>query len=366
MARKAKKRKIVRAARPVKAPARTGKRVVPRPGRAGSDENIAKRKAVYDAAKDPWALPSFMAETNGGGSAEQVPGFDIFRAITSGFDSRRVAGPTTVLARPDGGFFSEGEIPPPSALSPHGSRLAKPENVMGVDNRVMVTDTSTTPWRCICHLEVEYETGPVGFGTGFLIGPKAVITAAHVIFVPGKRKARRIRVIPGRNGSSAPYGYFVTEFKNCKVPQAWLESGDKHESGAAADYAMIPIPDDYTTEKKPTAERLGYFGLKCFTDDDARTKSEMLFVNNAGYPYEADKAYGTLWYNAGRVKEMKRSFIEYMVDTEGGQSGSPVYFYDDEKKQRYVIAIHTTGDFVNRGLRITQDVFRTIKGWAER
>jgi glutamyl endopeptidase len=366
MARKAKKRKTVRAARPAKAaPARAVKRAAPRSGRVGSDEDIAKRKAVYDAAKDPWALPSFMAETNGGGSAEQVPGFDIFRAITSGFDSRRVAGPTTVLARPDGGFFSEGEIPSPSTVPPRGSPLAKPENVMGFDNRVMVTDTSTTPWRCICHLEVEYETGPVGFGTGFLIGPKAVITAAHVIY-SGKRKARRIRVIPGRNGSSAPYGYFVTDFADCKVPDAWRKSAEKQEIDATADYAMIPIPDIYETEKKPTAERLGYFGLKCFTDDDARTKSEMLFVNNAGYPYEADKAYGTLWYNAGRVKEMKRSFIEYMVDTEGGQSGSPVYFYDDEKKQRYVIAIHTTGDFVNRGLRITQDVFKTIRRWAER
>ena len=56
----------------------------------------------------------------------------------------------------------------------------------------------------------------------------------------------------------------------------------------------------------------------------------MLFVNNAGYPYEANKPYGTLWYNAGRVRKMEKAFIEYMVDTEGGQSGSPVYFFDDD------------------------------------
>ena len=95
-------------------------------------------------------------------------------------------------------------------------------------------------------------------------------------------------------------------------------------------------------------------------------KADMLFVNNAGYPYEANKPYGTLWYNAGRIRKMEKTYIEYMVDTEGGQSGSPVYYYDKESGQRYVIAVHTTGDFVNRGLRITREVFETIKRWTGR
>ncbi len=55
----------------------------------------------------------------------------------------------------------------------------------------------------------------------------------------------------------------------------------------------------------------------------------MLLVNNAGYPYEADKPYGTLWYNAAAFARWRRQYIEYMVDTEGGQSGSPIYFLDE-------------------------------------
>ena len=74
-------------------------------GRAERITGVADRKAVPDPVKDPFALESFMAETNGGGSIEKVPGFDIFRAVTSGFATRRVAGPTAVMARPDGGFF---------------------------------------------------------------------------------------------------------------------------------------------------------------------------------------------------------------------------------------------------------------------
>jgi V8-like Glu-specific endopeptidase len=42
-------------------------------------------------------------------------------------------------------------------------------------------------------------------------------------------------------------------------------------------------------------------------------------------------AGGSLWYNAGRVRKMEKTYVEYMVDTEGGQSGSPIYFFDEEK-----------------------------------
>ena len=149
--------------------------------------SVAARKAVPDPVKDPLALESFMEETNGGGSIEQVPGFNVFRAVTSGFATRRIAGPTTVLARPDGGFFSEGGLQQPLLpATAVGSSASKLENVIGVDSRVMVTDTSPTPWRCICHLEVEYEYGPVGLARDFLIGPTSVLTAAHVLVNPSR------------------------------------------------------------------------------------------------------------------------------------------------------------------------------------
>lgn len=325
--------------------------------------STAKRSA---AVKDTdLALSSSMEKTNGGGSEEKVPGFDLFRAATAGFDTRRIVGPTFLAARPDGGFFSQsGEIMRRSASSP----AAKPENVIGADSRVIVQDTSNIPWRCICHLEVEYESGPTGVGTGFLIAPGAVMTAAHVLMDRSTfgwnkpRKARSIRVAPGRNGTLAPYGYFVSD--KFKIPKLW-ENANTPEAAISADFAAIMIPSGYDVEGERLAERLGYFGLKAYADSNVEA-ARMLFVNNAGYPYEADKPYGTLWYNAGRVREVKPTYIEYMVDTEGGQSGSPIYFYNEEEQQRYVIAIHTTGDFVNRGLRITKAVVEQICAWTGR
>lgn len=88
-------------------------------------------------------------------------------------------------------------------------------------------------------------------------------------------------------------------------------------------------------------------------------------MNTAGYPHSPRKPYGTLWYNAGRTSGItgNGNFIDYMVDTEGGQSGSPVYYYDKTLNQRFVIAIHTTGDFVNRGLLTAGRIFDQISDW---
>ncbi len=129
--------------------------------------------------------------------------------------------------------------------------------------------------------------------------------------------------------------------------------------------STFPKTSETEVAQEALGARLGYFGLKSYTAAEEEG-AKLLFVNNAGYPKEPNKPYGTLWYNAGRISKWAKEFVEYMVDTEGGQSGSPIYFFDEKKQQRYVVAIHTTGDFVNRGLRITPTVFETIRRWADR
>ena len=315
--------------------------------------------------KTSLVLPSYMMQTNGGGSIERVPGFDQFLALTAGFETRRIVGPTVLASRPDGGFFSQSAA---QVAVSSGAPAGKPENVIGVDNRVQVTDASTIPWRCICHLEIEYERGPVGFGTGFLLGPALVVTAAHVL-VDRKtrgwgdpRLAKRVRVVPGRNGTLAPYGYFVAD--TFKRPTVWEDKESDAIVAMKQDYAAIVIPNEHTVGGEYFGDRLGYFGLKVFQGDEEEQQAKLLLVNNAGYPYEADKPYGTLWYNAGRISGVDEVYFEYMVDTEGGQSGSPIYVYDEATNERYVVAIHTTGDFMNRGLRITPEIFDVLKSWA--
>jgi V8-like Glu-specific endopeptidase len=314
-------------------------------------------------------LRSYMEETNGGGSPESVDGFNFYRAATAGF-RQDIFNPQLLRDRPDGGFFSDGG-------KSDGAPSAKQEKVIGFDNRKRIIDTSLTPWRCICHLEVQYDRGPVGFGTGFLAGEDLVVTAAHVLadrslygWEQPPRLAERVRITPGRDASLAPYGTRVCDMpskgKNHMIPETWKkvarsmsEAADFQRGAQAQDYAGLRI------DTREIGKRLGYFGLRDFATTFNKDDQEMLFVNTAGYPHTPGKPYGTLWYNAGRTAGLSKDgdFIDYMVDTEGGQSGSPVYFYEKSARQRHVIAIHTTGDFVNRGVLIKGAVYDQLSDW---
>ncbi|EEX14030.1 peptidase S1 and S6, chymotrypsin/Hap [Citreicella sp. SE45] len=321
-------------------------------------------------------LDSFMEQTNGGGSPENVEGFNFFRAATAGFRQETLFGPTVLRDRPDGGFFSD------AGPSADDGRVPGPmsEKVIGYDNRARIGETAMLPWRCICHLEVQYDRGPVGFGTGFIAGENLLLTAAHVLIDRGAygwqekpRIARRVRIAPGRDATLAPYGAFVVDIPEDPaeqlIPEIWHRDGlgkeeamEVEQAALSQDYAGIRL--DREVRGECIGKRLGHFGFKEFDSIDEKDR-EFLFVNTAGYPHSPNKPYGTLWYNAGRTAEQHHddAFIDYMVDTEGGQSGSPVWFYDKRRAQRFVIAIHTTGDFVNRGLLIKGEIFDTIRAW---
>jgi V8-like Glu-specific endopeptidase len=348
-----------------------------KPGRAGDNaaaaaaDKTAMPTAVIAAAD---AVPAIteragsMLETNGGGSIEKVAGFNNLRPMTAGFNTTRVSGPTALASVPDGGFFSvaPGALEPAPLIASSYGAAGKPEDVIGIDDRVLVSDTSATPWRCICHLEITYNTGQVGFGTGWFAGERTVITAAHCLYHRSPvRYATQVRVIPGRNGTLAPYGYVVaSEFTWNKK---WETSPTDIEA-APYDYGAIFINEKINDA--PFGERIGYFGMRSYDADAKKRLLDMAIVNNAGYPHEAMKRYGTMWFNAGRVHvnntpSSDERFLDYMVDTTGGDSGSPVFVLDSTRNQRYVVAIHTTGNFVNRGVRITAEVYATILDWLK-
>ena len=73
------------------------------------------------------------------------------------------------------------------------------ETIIGpVDSRVRILDTDLDPWRMICNLEI---VSPLGrfVGTGWLAGPRTVITAGHCVSARMMRgNASSIRVTPGR------------------------------------------------------------------------------------------------------------------------------------------------------------------------
>lgn len=71
-------------------------------------------------------------------------------------------------------------------------------------------EVESPPWRYICSIEgLPRGRDPVILGSGTLIGPTRVLTAAHVVSAPrtcALPDPNLIRVTPGRAGSAAPFG----------------------------------------------------------------------------------------------------------------------------------------------------------------
>lgn len=228
--------------------------------------------------------------------------------------------------------------------------------VIGVDERRLVRMTTKPPFRYICKLECLFvhprtKRQRRGGCTGTLIAANKVLTAAHCLYRRGYGFARQIRVIPAKRGSQEPFGHAFASKIN--VPDRY-----RNAKGAARrrpyDYGIITI-------NKPLGRKAGWWrSLK------AAPRSLLLKnpVHTTGYP--GDKGGQQQYYARNKVVKVHRRRIEYLLDTFGGQSGSPIWIRQGSK--RVIIGVHTTmdipgGPVANAGLRLTPAILATIRHW---
>jgi glutamyl endopeptidase len=222
------------------------------------------------------------------------------------------------------------------------------ETVHGPDDRIQITNTSVYPWRAHASLVIVAADNSTWIATGWFIGPHTLATAGHVVFiknsgVPGRDGwVKSIQVMPGRNGSSLPYGSVTsTSFRSVV---GWTTSGDEHY-----DYGAIIIPTQL-------GNTVGWFGFGAFSDTDILASQG----NISGYP--GDKPAGTQWYDHRNIASVDSRKVFYDIDTAGGQSGSAVYRIVNGG--RYGMAVHAYGGATtNSGTRIVLPVYNNFVAW---
>jgi V8-like Glu-specific endopeptidase len=228
------------------------------------------------------------------------------------------------------------------------------ETVIGVDDRVRIVDTDLPPWRMICSLTMQAVAGSA-IGTGWLVGPKTVVTAGHCVFSSQffGGWAQSIRLIPGRDGSEAPFGQTVaTRFS---ATDRWVESED-----ADFDIGCIHL-------EEPLGDSVGWFAVGALPDAELPN----FLVNVSGYP--GDRGNGQeQYFHKNRILRVTDRRIFYDVDTFGGQSGAPAWIYEDGSDCPLAVGIHAYGAggtpsafglTANSAPRIIPEVFDLIQSW---
>ena len=233
------------------------------------------------------------------------------------------------------------------------------ESVIGVDDRVRISDTDKPPWRMIAALSLKPRPPFTStfIGTGWFIGPKTLLTAGHCVFSESDFGGwiGSIEVSPGRNDAKFPYGTVTAS--RFSAAKAW-------QNGSDPDYDIGCIHLD-----EPLGDKVGYFKIASLTDEDL----EGALLNISGYP--ADRGGGEQqFFHANRVLRSSARRVFYDVDTYGGQSGSPVWHQASPEAEPVAIAIHaygvggTPGSWgikANSGPRLIPEVVQLIKEWLE-
>lgn len=229
-----------------------------------------------------------------------------------------------------------------------------PENVMpistraivgGSDERTIIQNTSVFPYSSICNLEITYPNGK-GYGTGFMIYKNLLLTAGHCAYdTKYGGQAVSIKVIPGKNGDSEPFGY--TWVTNITCDARWFNSQNPDE-----DWSLLKLSSDI-------GNNTGWQGI-AYSDDYSYFANGQS-VRVTGYPKPQNRGFRQYTMRAPVIQANAMHLI-YAVDTEGGQSGAPVI--DDPG---YAIGIHTNwttvnGIVYNECSNITRARFNTFVG----
>lgn len=174
------------------------------------------------------------------------------------------------------------------------------KSIIPPDSRLLVSPTTGFPWRAVVLVTF---TG--GRCTGWLINANTVATAGHCVHSGGAAGTWKtnVRVYPGRNGASSPYGFCTSRRLHSVV--GWTSSKNEQY-----DYGAIKL-------NCSVGSTTGWFGL--WWQAASLTGLPMTV---SGYP--GDKPL-TQWRSTGSVAVTQTRQIFYKNDTLDGQSGAPVF-----------------------------------------
>ena len=294
---------------------------------------------------------------------------------------------------------AEDQVPPSHEFLEDGLLFERKHGIIGLnDERDRVKNTVELPCRWICQISVwkRDANGKLTHvrpgGTGLLISPRHVLTAAHILRDSKEDdrgqwvdvEAQWVVVTPARSGpKNKPLGRYTTT--------AWRTSShwNPRKRNLQWDYAIITLNEAIGAKVFAALEGkvLGYWGSP---DHGANTQIDKLpselqrrifgtKVFTAGYP-GAKGGGKELWIASGKLTAgsdeldsilsekaeqwiKKSPFIYVTTDATKGQSGSPVWIAG-KGKMFLVGLLIKGGEYANTAININDQVLHQIQDWT--
>lgn len=206
-----------------------------------------------------------------------------------------------------------------SFLTAEGART-----IFGIDQRKVYNSTAY-PWRCVGRVE-----SPLGVASGVMIGPRHLLTCAHIVDWQPNNSTGWLKFTPMYYNGSAPYGSAwgtLTYYKH-KVAGPTIDGTE-----VQFDYVVVVLD-------RPIGNSTGWLGSKSYSDSWDGQAS----FTHAGYPadltgtqrptYQTGIALDGDFWSADDNQS-----ISHKADIWPGQSGGPFWAYWDG--QPYAVAVQS-------------------------
>ena len=214
--------------------------------------------------------------------------------------------------------------------------------------RAGVADTGFFPHSAICHLEMSAADGTVYYGTGFYIAHDLILTCAHNLY-----QMASAWVVPGRNGQADTGRAFTVQAADWSIHPRYADG--------VHDFDLAVIRVTTPPASGPTFTLL------------ALNVSQASPIIVCGYGAETVDPFKQ-HLDGDHVRELSSNgeIIRYNLQTERGNSGSPVFYvhgHEDEQARQstmdwMLVGVHVAGhdNVVNQACALTEAKIAWING----